>query len=116
MKSVTLATKYINSTDLLYKKTNATLSRTSDLHFVGHSLGGALAKLYGYRFGALAVALSAPGIDVIKENKAFEPKVVYNGKNVSTSTNFAYGQYSVAIQSDIIPDNDLVPRLEHQVF
>ena len=64
--------------------------------FVGHSLGGGLAKIIGKIVGRDSVSLSGPGIN------AFHSLWKYTGNST----------YFELTSVDIIPDLDLVPRVE----
>lgn len=66
--------------------------------FVGHSLGGGLAKIMGKRFVKTSVSLSGPGISIFNH--------LWNPEDSKYNENFP----STFI--DIVPDMDLVPRVE----
>ena len=71
--------------------------------FVGHSLGGGLAKIMGKRFNKLAVSLSGPGISIF--SKLWEP-------TVKEEIDSKYNENFATSYIDIVPDMDLVPRVE----
>lgn len=64
--------------------------------FVGHSLGGALAKLFGHVKGNAAISVSGPGITLFQ--------TIMEGKRKDI--------YSILSEVDIVPDGDLVPRVD----
>ena len=66
--------------------------------FVGHSLGGSLAKLNGFKYKLKSFSVSGPG---------FSPLEFYlsSGKN-------KYDKYFKSTFIDLVPDLDIVPRVE----
>ena len=65
--------------------------------FTGHSLGGGMAKFLGLKYHKENVAVSGPGITPLE----------YKFKNDDN-----YYKYFKSNLIDIIPDNDIIPRLE----
>ena len=78
-----------------YNFINISKNHDENIVFVGHSLGGGLAKILGKLVGRQAISLSGPGIN------AFHSLWKSKGKNKFELT---------AI--DIIPDLDIVPRVD----
>jgi lipase ATG15 len=67
--------------------------------YVGHSLGGGLAKLFAYEDTCPVISVSGPGIEVLMTTFSPDNPVVTN-------------DVIVAAQAELIPDNDIVPRIE----
>ena len=97
MDDSTLLSHY---SDLAYKKIDEVIlnnKEDSRFIFVGHSLGGGLSKYIASHYQKQSISISGPGTSsLIYKNKWPD------GYNNYFKTNFI----------DIIPDNDLVPRLE----
>ena len=72
-------------------------NQDKDILFVGHSLGGGLSKYIGFYFKKQSFSVSGPGVTPLEYKDQF-----FNGYNKFFRSNFI----------DIIPDNDLIPRLE----
>jgi lipase ATG15 len=93
MKPVTLIDKYMKVLQEYYE----TVPKLPNVLFTGHSLGGGFAKVFGYIYGRQSVAVSGPGISLYL--KVYEPQQGVHGD-------------STLVQTDIIPDHDIVPRVE----
>jgi lipase ATG15 len=88
--------KELNDAYYNYKNiTNISLNETNNVVIVGHSLGGGLAKILGKILGREAISLSGPGIN------AFHSLWRARGKS----------RFELSA-IDIIPDLDIVPRVE----
>jgi len=72
-------------------------NQDKDILFVGHSLGGGLSKYLGFHFKRQSFSVSGPGVTRLEYKDQN-----FNGYNKFFKSNFI----------DIIPDNDLIPRLE----
>lgn len=68
----------------------------SNIVFTGHSLGGGFAKLFGHAKGKASVSVSGPGITLFQS-------IVKGAKK---------DLYSIITEADVIPDSDIVPRVE----
>ena len=88
--------KYLTELKEVYYKRKKENGFSENVVLVGHSLGGGLAKIFGRMVGKQAISLSGPGIN------AFHSLWKYEGN----SSNFDLTTI------DIIPDTDLVPRVE----
>lgn len=66
--------------------------------FVGHSLGGGLAKLAGFKYKLQSFSISGPG---------FTPLEFYLGKRKKI-----FDKYFKTTFIDLVPDLDIVPRVE----
>lgn len=88
--------KYLDQLTTAYNKRFS--NSKENIVIVGHSLGGGLAKLLGRLVGKKAISLSGPGIN------AFHSLL-----NATGNKNFELTSV------DIIPDLDLVPRVEVSV-
>lgn len=87
---------YLNELIKVYNKREKENGFSENVVLVGHSLGGGLAKIFGRIVGKQAISLSGPGVN------AFHSLWKYRGN----SSNFDLTTI------DIIPDTDLVPRVE----
>jgi lipase ATG15 len=67
--------------------------------YVGHSLGGGLAKLFAYEANSPVISVSGPGIEVLM--------TAFDVNDEVTTTDRV-----IAAQAELIPDNDVVPRIE----
>lgn len=94
--SFTIVPTYMNDLIDAYKKNQDTFSET--VMFVGHSLGGALAKMMAKKFRKSSFSLSGPGITV------FHGLWVPDDKKYNENFPISF--------IDAIPDMDLVPRVE----
>jgi hypothetical protein len=95
MLSMTIILEYLQELTDAYNKNLPNFEK--NIIFVGHSLGGSLAKLMGKKFQKAVFSVSGPGITVLVG--LYEPDKGYNENFPSTFI-------------DIIPDQDLVPRFE----
>ena len=97
LEKFTLFNKYIKylirDIDIEIEK----IKNTRNIIFTGHSLGGGMAKYLGLKYHKENVAVSGPGITPLEYKFRGE-------KN--------YYKYFKSNLIDIIPDNDIVPRLE----
>ena len=105
---MTLPIRHMNEITLSYKYTK-TLFRAYDdymydhkdnnntIIFVGHSLGGAMSKIMANKYAKQSVAISGPGITPIEQ--LYRPKDQYD-------------MYFKSTFIDVVPDNDIVPRVE----
>ena len=87
---------YLNELIKVYNKREKENGFSENVVLVGHSLGGGLAKIFGRIVGKQAISLGGPGVN------AFHSLWKYRGN----SSNFDLTTI------DIIPDTDLVPRVE----
>lgn len=92
MEKFTLFYKFYDDLMSYYE----TIPLKSNVVFVGHSLGGGLAKLFGHVIGRAAISISGPGITLFQTIKKGARKDIF----------------SLLSETDIIPDSDLVPRVE----
>ena len=99
LRPITMTTKYIADLRAWYDG----ITKYTNVMFVGHSLGGGLAKLFGHIYGRPAVSVSGPGVSVVQQ---LYPPVENPDKDES--------KYETALtsQAEIIPDFDVVPRVE----
>ena len=72
------------------------INNTKNIIFVGHSLGGGLAKFFGLKYHKESVSFSGPGITPLE----FKLKDELNYKYFKTNL------------IDVIPDYDIIPRIE----
>jgi hypothetical protein len=93
MKSVTLIDKYMNVLTDYYDS----IPKLDNVLFTGHSLGGGFAKVFGHIYGKQSVAVSGPGITLFLNAYPKAPGTIGD---------------SLLAQTDIIPDHDIVPRVE----
>ena len=91
-KEYTLANQYVEELSKKYEE-NQNTDRT--IIFTGHSLGEGLAKLLGIKYNKQSISFSGPGVTPLE--------IEYSKNNNNyIKTNFV----------DIIPDKDIVPRVE----
>ncbi|OHS96910.1 hypothetical protein TRFO_02022 [Tritrichomonas foetus] len=93
-KGSTIVSKYVQELDDYYQ--NVSHIFNNNIIFVGHSLGGGLAKLFGHIKGKAAISISGPGITLFQ--------TLYPGKRKDLDSIFS--------EADIIPDGDPIPRVE----
>ena len=96
LEKFTLFSKYIESfkyIDEEIKKING----ERNIIFTGHSLGGGMAKYLGLKYHKENVAVSGPGITPLEYKFTKEDN---------------YYKYFKSNLIDIVPDNDIVPRIE----
>jgi lipase ATG15 len=72
---------------------------TANVLYVGHSLGGGLAKLFAYQDNVEVVSVSGPGVEI--------PMAAYSRSNGIYSEEFV-----TAAEAELLPDYDLIPRVE----
>ena len=94
LNDYTLTNLYMNELSEYYEKYNNT---DRNIIFTGHSLGGGLAKFMGFKYNKQSISFSGPGVTPLE----------YNYSHTNSNKNYAK-QYFV----DVVPDNDIVPRLE----
>ena len=95
LEKFTLFSKYIDSLNV--EEEIKKISGTRNIIFTGHSLGGGLAKYLGLKYHKQNVAFSGPGITPL-EYKFTEEENYY--------------KYFKSNLIDIVPDNDLIPKVE----
>ena len=91
-KEYTLTNQYVNELSEkyeLYENTERTII------FTGHSLGGGLTKLLGIKYNKQSISFSGPGVTPLE--------IEYSKKN---------NKYIKSNFVDIIPDKDIIPRVE----
>ena len=96
LENFTLFSKYIDSLkdiDEEIKKING----ERNIIFTGHSLGGGMAKFLGLKYHKKNIGISGPGITPLEYK-------FYKQDN--------YYKYFKSNLIDIIPDNDIIPRIE----
>ena len=96
LEKFTLFSKYLESfkyIDEEIKKING----ERNIIFTGHSLGGGMAKYLGLKYHKENVAVSGPGITPLEYKFTKEDN---------------YYKYFKSNLIDIVPDNDIIPRLE----
>ena len=94
---LSLIPRYVEELQTAYLSVEEEMKDRSVI-FVGHSLGGGLAKIMGKKFVKTSVSLSGPGISIFNN--------LWNPEDSKYNENFP----STFI--DIVPDMDLVPRVE----
>ena len=105
---MTLPIRHMNEITLSYKYTKTLFKAYDDymydhkdnnntIIFVGHSLGGAMSKIMANKYAKQSVAISGPGITPIEQ--LYRPKDQYD-------------MYFKSTFIDVVPDNDIVPRVE----
>ena len=97
LEQFTLFKKYIDTLSNAIDKKLKELNNTRYIIFTGHSLGGGLAKYMGIKYNMESLSVSGPGISPLE----------YKFRNSND-----YNRYFKANFLDIVPDNDIVPRLE----
>ena len=92
-----LIEEYLRKLTDAYKNAvnNSMINDNDNIALVGHSLGGGLAKILGKLLGKQAISLSGPGINAFHS--------LWNSKG-----NSRFELTSI----DIVPDSDIVPRVE----
>ena len=93
LHDITLFDNFYQSLDQYYQND---IPFNSNVIIVGHSLGGGLAKLFGYTKGKSSISVSGPGITL------FQSFIKGNISRIN----------SVMSSLDIVPDGDIVPRVE----
>lgn len=97
LEKITLFKKYIDTLSNAIDNELKEINNTRYIIFTGHSLGGGLAKYMGIKYNMESLSISGPGISPLE----------YKFMN-----NHDYNRYFKANFLDIVPDNDLIPRLE----
>jgi hypothetical protein len=94
MRPFTLLNSFLTNLDTYHELIP---DKDGDVLFVGHSLGGALAKLFGHMYSQQSVVLSGPGIRLYQDlfRKSRERRL-----NI------------LLTQANIVPDRDIVPRID----
>ena len=97
LEKFTLFNKYIEYLNENIDKEIEAINGTRNIIFTGHSLGGGMAKYLGLKYHKENVAVSGPGITSLeyKFNKDDN-----------------YYKYFKSNLIDIVPDNDIIPRIE----
>ena len=96
LENLTLFKKYSESLDPNISEEIQKINGTKNIIFVGHSLGGGLAKFFGMKYHKESVSFSGPGITPLE----FKLKRELNYKYFKTNL------------IDVIPDYDIIPRIE----
>ena len=103
LENITLTKKYINSIDNIFSKlknqTGYGLNERNYV-FVGHSLGGGLAKYIAFKYKIQVVSISGPGLSPLEINLIH--------KNYKEN----YDKYFKSTFIDMVPDLDIIPRIE----
>ena len=99
LKPISLAEKYVRDLKAWYEQ----IPKNVNILFTGHSLGGGLAKLFGHLYGRPSIAVSGPGVTLLQQ--------VYAPIDQSIWIDNDY-ESSLTSQTDVIPDLDVVPRVE----
>ena len=96
LEKLTLFKKYFESLDLYISQEIKKINEKNNIIFIGHSLGGGLAKFFGLKYHKESVSFSGPGITPLE----FMLKDELNYKYFKTNL------------IDVIPDYDTIPRIE----
>ena len=96
LEKLTLFKKYFESLDLYISQEIKKINGKNNIIFIGHSLGGGLAKFFGLKYHKESVSFSGPGITPLE----FMLKDELNYKYFKTNL------------IDVIPDYDTIPRIE----
>ena len=98
--SITLMKKYIDKIDTTFSeltnKTGYGLNEREYL-FIGHSLGGGLAKLSAFKYKMKSFSVSGPGLSPLEFYFGFEDE---------------FNKYFKSTFIDLVPDLDIVPRVD----
>lgn len=96
MEGISLLKHY---SDTVYEKVDSIINdnQDKDILFVGHSLGGGLSKYIANHYQKQSFSVSGPGVTPLE----YMNEQIY-GYNKFFKSNFI----------DVIPDNDIIPRLE----
>lgn len=105
LENITLTKSYINNIDNIFtnlqKKTGYGLNDRNYI-FLGHSLGGGLAKYIAFKYKLQGISFSGPGVTPLEIN------LIHNNINM----NKTYEKYFKSTFIDIVPDYDIIPRVE----
>jgi len=97
-ENVTLFNKYTKTlTDAYETFLKDPNNEKKEVIFAGHSLAGGLSKFIATKYGKQSFSVSGPGVTPLE---------------FKFSSNEGYNKYFKSTFVDIIPDNDIVPRLE----
>ena len=96
LSKLTLFEKYYESLEPYISKEIKNINGTKNIIFVGHSLGGGLAKFFGLKYHKESIAFSGPGITPLEFKLKNELSYKYFKTNLI----------------DVIPDYDVIPRIE----
>ena len=96
LSKLTLFEKYYESLEPYIAKEIKNINGTKNIIFVGHSLGGGLAKFFGLKYHKESIAFSGPGITPLEFKLKNELSYKYFKTNLI----------------DVIPDYDVIPRIE----
>ena len=103
LEDISLTKKYINNIDKnfikLQNKTGYGFNERKYL-FIGHSLGGGLAKYMAFKYKLQGIAFSGPGLTPLEINF------------INQNRNKSYEKYYKSSLIDIVPDYDIIPRFE----
>ena len=97
LEKFTLFKKYIDNLDIDIDEKIQNIKNDRNIIFTGHSLGGGIAKYLGLKYHKECVAVSGPGITSLEYK--------FNGED-------NYYKYFKSNLIDIVPDYDIVSRLE----
>ena len=97
LEQFTLFKKYVDTLSNALDNQIEEINNKRYIIFTGHSLGGSLAKFMGIKYNKESLSISSPGISPLEYK-------FMNNKN--------YNKYFKTNFLDIVPDNDLIPRLE----
>lgn len=105
LENITLTKRYINNIDNIFTKLRNKAGyglKDRNYLFVGHSLGGGLAKYIAFKYRLQGVSISGPGLTPLEINLIH--------KNIKM--NKTYEKYFQTTFIDIVPDYDFIPRVE----
>ena len=98
LEKFTLFSKYIKYLIIDIDEEIQKIGNSRNIIFTGHSLGGGLAKYLGWKYHKENIAVSGPGITPLEY------------KLTKEKNNYKYFKSNLI---DIVPDNDIVPRIEN---
>jgi len=96
LEKFTIFSKYLESFNYIDEEIKK-INGERNIIFTGHSLGGGMAKYLGLKYHKENVAVSGPGITPLEYKFTKEDN---------------YYKYFKSNLIDIVPDNDIVPRIE----
>jgi hypothetical protein len=96
LEKLTLFEKYSESLEPFIFNEIQKINGSNNIIFVGHSLGGGLAKYFGLKYHKESISFSGPGITPLEFKLKEELKYKYFKTNLI----------------DVIPDYDIIPRIE----
>ena len=99
VKPISLVDKYVRDLKAWYEQ----IPKKTNILFTGHSLGGGLAKLFGHLYGRPSIAVSGPGVTLLQQVYAPIDRSIWIDNDYESS---------LTSQTDVIPDLDVVPRVE----